>query len=609
VPSDADFIVVSVCAWGYLQGYLFGSGWMTLGGTSLSKRCCDQDASYYLGATFYGDCRAKRGTQSLEWSWAYTPTSGMPFSVVYYKNVASSDIVRDSDSAQDNDHVFDCPSLDAQSGDKLVAFSLCSTGVTPTWSNGATEHTTLDAYGGVKGSWAEGSPSGAVSPRCSWTYDTSQDGGIIGIIVKPGDSAGGLSFGGSATTSYQAGGTVFEAPTPSGGVAFSGTASPGIRTFAADPASGGVAFSGTASPGIRTFAADAATGGLGFSGAAGKCWTKIAAQVAAALSFSGAATTSYVEAGGQVFTAPTPSGGVAFSGAGGKCWTKVATQTATPIAFSGTANKARTFAADGPTGGVTFSGTAASLILKLWTVTPSGGYAFSGAATCGLYPAGVVRGTCVGAGGMSFSGSATTLINKLWTVAPSGGVAFGGTAPRCWTKALPAPTGGITFSGAATTSILNVNIYVAPTPDGALTFTGFGVVHCRAFAADSPTGGLAFSGVAALARTIVVSTPSGGCTFSGTGSPDFVPSGAVTHINYTAKVWDGATSYASCQTSQSSQSTHAETLTIQTIVTLNGPATLYLSVAADMTGAAAKSSCPTNPAGTTATKITAVRLA
>jgi len=55
-----------------------------------------------------------------------------------------------------------------------------------------------------------------------------------------------------------------------------------------------------------------------------------------------------------------------------------------------------------------------------------------------------------------------------------GGVAFGGTAPKCWTKALPAPTGGITFSGAATTSILNVNIYVAPTPDGALTFTGFG---------------------------------------------------------------------------------------------------------------------------------------
>jgi len=143
---------------------------------------------------------------------------------------------------------------------------------------------------------AEGSPSGAVSPRCSWTYDTSQDGGIIGIIVKPGDSAGGLSFGGSATTSYQAGGTVFEAPTPSGGVAFSGTASlvsghlqqilPVVAWLSLAPHL-------QASERSRRMLLP----GIGVLGAAGKCWTKIAAQVAAALSFSGAATTSYVEAG------------------------------------------------------------------------------------------------------------------------------------------------------------------------------------------------------------------------------------------------------------------------------------------------------------------------
>jgi hypothetical protein len=189
----------------------------------------------------------------------------------------------------------------------------------------------------------------------------------------------------------------------------------------------------------------------------------------------------------------TPSGGYVFSGTN----TFIRTRAQIPsggIVFSGAVPQLRE-RIQVPSGGYVFSGTVPLLRTRLQPV--SGGYVFSGTAPITFTAGGApVTYTITPSGGYVFSGTSSSYARERLQVV-SGGIVFSGTVTPQRIKTQPA-SGGIVFSGAITT------------------------IKTRALV---PSGLITFSGTAPLVRTKIVPV-SGLITFSGSAPITFVPAGA-----------------------------------------------------------------------------------
>lgn len=138
---------------------------------------------------------------------------------------------------------------------------------------------------------------------------------------------------------------------------------------------------------------------------------------------------------------------------------------------------------------------------NIYTLSPSGGIAFSGTATA------IRTRAQVPTGGPVFAGTAPITFtpaagSTTYTITPSGGVVFSGTAVARRTRAL-APTGGVVLGGTAAQ------------------------IRTRALV---PDGGIDFGGTAPQIRTRI-SLPVGGVTFSGTAGIIFIPAGGLPASN------------------------------------------------------------------------------
>jgi hypothetical protein len=180
--------------------------------------------------------------------------------------------------------------------------------------------------------------------------------------------------------------------------------------------------------------------------------------------------------GGGTIYTITPSGGIAFSGAASLLRTHVQPVSGS-IAFSGSASLRRTHV-QVPSGGIVFSGGVS--LLRTRAQVPSGQITFSGTAPITFVPA--TGGT-------------------IYTITPSGGFTLSGAVPLLRTR-VQIPSGGLSFSG--TVPLFRTRVMV-------------------------PAGNITFTGTVPLVRTRVT-VPSGQIVFSGSASIIFIPAGSVTAV-------------------------------------------------------------------------------
>ena len=78
-------------------------------------------------------------------------------------------------------------------------------------------------------------------------------------------------------------------------------------------------------------------------------------------------------------------------------------------------------------------------------------------------------------------------------------------------------------------------------------------------------------------------------------------------VHYTAKIWDGSTTYSSLGSTHRSSGDQFG-ISLGTIITLGTTTTIKVSIAADATGSTLKAAAPVNPAGNTASTLTAIKI-
>lgn len=177
----------------------------------------------------------------------------------------------------------------------------------------------------------------------------------------------------------------------------------------------------------------------------------------------------------------------------------------------------------------------------IYTITPSGGIAFSGGTTLRRTHVQPVSGSIAFSGtaalrrthvqpvsgGITFTGAVSLLRTRVQV--PSGQVTFGGTAPITFVPAAGGtvytitPSGGISFSGSASFRRTHVQ-----TVSGGLSFAGAApLIRVRAMV---PSGSIVFGGAVPQIRTHVI-VPSGQIVFSGSAGIVFIPAGSVTAVN------------------------------------------------------------------------------
>ena len=196
VPADAEIIIVGVHGWQHNANYFTdGAASPTYGMTlnSVALRGVPQgntDNSAFMGALFYL-AAPSTGTQTLAWDWLGKPNDAVRIVYGFYKGINIASAVRDSDGAQNDASVNSnmvTPSLTAQTGDLVVAWSWAWTdeaSVNPTWTNASAVTNYDTVYGSAYGSWAEGSPTGAVVVTADWPEGDVDDGGICALVLTP----------------------------------------------------------------------------------------------------------------------------------------------------------------------------------------------------------------------------------------------------------------------------------------------------------------------------------------------------------------------------------------------------------------------------------------
>lgn len=151
VPSDAE-IAVLLCT-GYSGGAYFYGGTVTLGGSSMIQQVSTDVndpavPSHGEGFTaIYTITNPATGSQSLAWDWYGSSAAGEGINsyLVFYKNVDTSDAIRDSGLSVASD--TDITGLDAESGDMMVGVIYCYVNLPVVTDNGQTQIAASEYHG------------------------------------------------------------------------------------------------------------------------------------------------------------------------------------------------------------------------------------------------------------------------------------------------------------------------------------------------------------------------------------------------------------------------------------------------------------------------------
>lgn len=214
VPSDAEGVLVFVHGYEPVADY-FDGGTLTLGGTAMEPLEVpgDDNTAAFMGAAFWQPSPAT-GSQTLAWDWLGTTAADVNpvFHAVYVKGndtSAAAAALRDFDGAQmTSGSSVSTPTMTALSSDLLVAFGWQFWGGTDqtfSWTN-ATK--VLDTTGSDDGraSIATALPTGDQSVTLT-SSNSGGDGGVIGVVIKPGVAAGGGNINVTGLASASAFGT------------------------------------------------------------------------------------------------------------------------------------------------------------------------------------------------------------------------------------------------------------------------------------------------------------------------------------------------------------------------------------------------------------------
>lgn len=195
VPADAELVVVAVSAF---QGTNDGLAGMTFtkGGTdtAMNRASGTADASSGWGCAMFWLALPDTGAnKSLKWDWIGSGNSAdqnFAFSVGFWKNVDTVSPIRDSDGLRGNSLPMNTPTLTAEAGDLILAFTgfynaaSDHLGNVTAWSNLSSLHkvnSPSTAY--CEGQWASGFPSGDTAVGIT-TATKWNEGGLVAAVVK-----------------------------------------------------------------------------------------------------------------------------------------------------------------------------------------------------------------------------------------------------------------------------------------------------------------------------------------------------------------------------------------------------------------------------------------
>jgi hypothetical protein len=204
VPSDAELILVGVSGFNggtanYLSG---GSMTFTKGGVDtamVSAFTNDTAIDRFQSALFYQVLPDTGTNKTLKWDWKGTLAGddACKISITFWKGIDTASPIRDADGANSASTVvgLSTPSLTAQSGDRIIVWtgfwtgSLAEGAITG-WSNCTLiSNLTVSASGNADGAWADVVPTGNQTVGIT-SGTVANDGGIIGIVLKPAAVAG-----------------------------------------------------------------------------------------------------------------------------------------------------------------------------------------------------------------------------------------------------------------------------------------------------------------------------------------------------------------------------------------------------------------------------------
>ena len=272
IPSDAEVILVGVSGFGAAN--LFTAGTLTIDSAvcTLEVAQGNDSTAGFQGALFGLDVRTHRGTgKSLAWDWSGTGGSARYYRFVYafYKNADTSSPFKSSNGGQN----ASAPAytaegaLSATSDDLLVCFAWCYADATTSgiaWTGATSIQNYYTRYENHCEAWAEGAPTGDVTPSVTaWT--NAQDGGIAAVVLAKAAVVvdGSATLGSTSGLTAAAQATVLAIATLAGATGLIATAdAPANATL---DASSGMTASGTVE--VHGGATLAAVSGLVAAGA------------------------------------------------------------------------------------------------------------------------------------------------------------------------------------------------------------------------------------------------------------------------------------------------------------------------------------------------------
>ena len=193
VPADAEIVVASVSKFigfvvGGLQSMTFTKGGSQVAMTKVTGG--DTNGSTWNAALFYLVAPDTGANKTLAWSWSQVADDASNlFTVTFWKGIDTAAPVRDSDGGQNGTFPSDSLTLDAQTGDLLLAYVgfTCDAESTVTSLTNLTilENLTFTA-GYSDGALMTASPSGSTTI----SVDSSVGGNpsepsLVALVLKP----------------------------------------------------------------------------------------------------------------------------------------------------------------------------------------------------------------------------------------------------------------------------------------------------------------------------------------------------------------------------------------------------------------------------------------